>query len=136
MPDLGHLVAGTVAGLEKRGWLAQTVRTLAGHQVMLAPSLEDLAAEGLAPAMMPNYEGGGVGARQRAALLHLLRDHTASALEGRASAFDALATAGLPRWRARAQASLTNPQELVDGVLALLSETDRPAIDLAARRPR
>src|SRR5262249_55417317 len=126
VPDLMHLTTGMIATLQNRPLIAHTVRVLAGHQMMIAPSWQDLEADGIRPAIAPSYESDGVTARQRAALLHLLADHTASSLEGRADAFEGLATAGLPNWRMRAQVAFTREAELVNGVLAVLDEADRP----------
>jgi hypothetical protein len=89
---------------------------------MLAPSPADLDDPEIGPAFAPHYEGGGITPRPRAALFHLLNDHTATALEGRGAAFEALATAGLPTWRTRVQQSFTRRAELVQGVLALLGD--------------
>jgi 4-hydroxyphenylacetate 3-monooxygenase len=122
MPDVMRLATGMIYGIQHRAGLADTVRTLAGHGGILAPSLADLEDPEAGPAFTPNYEGGGISARQRAALFHLLNDHTATALEGRGAAFDALATAGLPSWRTRVQQSLARRDELVQGVLALLGD--------------
>ena len=60
----------------------ETVRNLAGYGCMLSPALNDLLDPDFGPAIVPNYEGGGYTARERAALLHLLNDATALALEG------------------------------------------------------
>jgi hypothetical protein len=60
--------------------------------------------------------------RQRAALFHLLNDHTATALEGRGAAYEALATAGLPTWRTRVQQPFTRRDDLARGVLTLHGE--------------
>jgi aromatic ring hydroxylase len=122
MPDMMRLATGMIHAIRSRPGLADTVRALAGHGGMLAPSLADLADPDLGPAIAPHYEGGGNSARQRAALFHLLNDHTATALEGRGAAFEALATAGLPTWRSRLQQSFTRRDELMSGVLVLLGD--------------
>jgi aromatic ring hydroxylase len=132
VPDMMHMTIGMTFALKNRANMAHTVRILAGHQVMIAPSLEDLAADDIGPAIAPSYESNGTTAAQRAALLHLLADHTASALEGRADAFEGLATAGLSRWRMRAQQAFTRQDELMDVVLAVLEEAHRPNL---ARKP-
>jgi hypothetical protein len=123
-----HMTTGMSFALEKRPLIAHSVRVLAGHQVMIAPSLEDLGAAEIGAAIAPSYESTGIAARQRAALLHLLADHTASGLEGRADAFEGLATAGVQLWRRRAQTAFTQQEALVQGVLAVLEEADRPTI--------
>ncbi len=122
LADVMRLATGMIYALQHRALIADTVRTLAGHGGMLAPSLADLADPEAGPAFAPNFEGGGVSPRQRAALFHLLNDHTGSALEGRGAAFEALATAGLPNWRMRVQQSFTRRDELMQGVLALLGD--------------
>jgi 4-hydroxyphenylacetate 3-monooxygenase len=132
MPHVMSMTVGMSLALEYRPRMAHTVRVLAGHQVMIAPSREDLAAAGIGPAIAPSYESDGIAAHQRAALLHLLADHTASALEGRADAFEGLATSGPTAWRKRAQDAFTSYGDLVNGVLAVLEEADRP--DLQPKR--
>lgn len=125
-PDLLRLATGMIYAITHRAANADTVRTLAGHGGILAPSAGDLADPEAGPAFAPSYDGGGVGPRQRAALFHLVNDYTASALEGRGAAFEALATAGLFAWRTRVQQAFTRRDELMRGVLAVLGADAPP----------
>jgi len=135
LPNMMNLTVGMASALENRARMAHTVRVLAGHQAMLAPSLQDLAAPELGPVIAPSYESDGLSARQRAALLHLVADHTASALEGRQATFEALATGGMRIWRGQAQRFFGRRGELVNGVLATLEEADRPSLTGEAMAP-
>jgi 4-hydroxyphenylacetate 3-monooxygenase len=135
VPELLHLVSGTVFALRNRASIAETVRTLAGLGSMMAPSLADLDAEDIGAAIAPNYEGGGLSAAQRAALMHLVSDHTASGLEGRGAALDALATAGMPIWRLRANLAFQQYDEVLNGVLAAIAPEHRPPLKYEPKPP-
>jgi aromatic ring hydroxylase len=128
MPGQMHVTVGMAYALRQRAEMAHTVRLIGGHQAMITPALEDLASEEVAAAFAPSYESDGVSARQRAALLHLLADHTSSALEGREIAFEGLATGGYRTWRMKARMQFKRQAELMNGALAALAEADRPRL--------
>ncbi|HEY7061491.1 MAG TPA: 4-hydroxyphenylacetate 3-hydroxylase N-terminal domain-containing protein [Chloroflexota bacterium] len=136
MPGQMDVTVGMTYALQHRAEIAHTVRLLAGHQAMLAPALEDLAAAELGAAIAPGYESAGVSARQRAALMHLIADHTTSALEGRQIAFEGLATGGLRTWRLKARTLFQRQADLVNGVLAVLDAADRPDVAVKPFAPR
>jgi 4-hydroxyphenylacetate 3-monooxygenase len=117
-----HILTGSVFGIQARARMAETVRNLAGFGGLLSPALEELEDPDLGPALKANYEGGGYTARQRAALLHLLNDATASALDGREAGFTAMATGGLPLWKQRVNFMWHKHDELAAAVHALLPD--------------
>jgi len=61
------------------------------------------------------------------------RDHVASALDGRESAFELHANGGIPAWRGRMRKYFGRYNELANGVLRSLS-LDMPEIDLNSLR--
>src|SRR5439155_18039576 len=116
------MITATRFGMQPRARIASTVRILAGLSGMLSPTAADLEYPELGTAIQANYEGGGYTARQRAALLHLLNDATASALDGREAGFTALATGGLPLWKQRVNFMWHKHNELAANVLDLLPD--------------
>src|SRR5439155_15568735 len=129
MPDQMHIITGSIFALNNRAKMAETVRNLAGYGCMLSPALNDLLDPDFGPAITPNYEGGGYTARQRAALLHLLNDATASALDGREAAFTAMATGGIALWKLRVNLEWHRHNELAGYVHALMPEWQDREID-------
>jgi 4-hydroxyphenylacetate 3-monooxygenase len=134
-PNQMHMITGSVYGIQARARIAEVVRNLAGFGGMLSPALADLEDPELGPAIEPNYEGGGYTARQRAALLHLLNDATASAIDGREAAFTALATGGLPLWKLRTQIEWQKHNELARIPLALLDDWKGKEFDFTPPNP-
>jgi 4-hydroxyphenylacetate 3-monooxygenase len=130
-PDTLHIAAGTIYALQNRAKLADTVRTLGGFGGMLAPSLADLQDPDIGPHLERSYGGGKYTARQRAAMLHLLRDHTASAMDAREAAFEALASAGLHTWRLRTRMAFTRYEELANAVTAPIRSENPPHVDMS-----
>jgi aromatic ring hydroxylase len=126
MPNQMHLATGTIYALQKRAWAADTVRTLAGFGSMLAPTAENLDDPVVGPSLTESYGGGRWSARQRAGLLHLLRDHTASALDAREAAFEALASAGMHTWRLRTRMGFGRYDELANKAAAHLGGGETP----------
>lgn len=130
MPNQLHLATGTIYALQKRVWAADTVRTLAGFGSMLAPTKENLENPAIGPHLEKSYGGGNWTAEQRIGLLHLLRDHTASALDAREAAFEALASAGMHTWRLRTRMGFGRWDELANRTLASLTEVSAPKVEL------
>jgi 4-hydroxyphenylacetate 3-monooxygenase/chlorophenol-4-monooxygenase component 2 len=129
-PSTMRLASGTMFALENRARIADKARTLAGYGCMLAPTLGDLDDPEVGPWLEQSYGGGNWDARQRSALLQLLRDHTSSALDGREAAFEALASAGLHTWRLRSRLHFDRYSELANRVAADIPGVEPPAIDL------
>jgi aromatic ring hydroxylase len=130
-PDTLHIAAGTIYALQNRAKLADTIRTLGGFGGMLAPSLADLSNPEIGPELEKSYGGGRYTARQRSALLHLLRDHTASAMDAREAAFEALASAGLHTWRLRTRMAFTRYEELANRVTGPIRSENPPHVDMS-----
>jgi aromatic ring hydroxylase len=135
MPDQMHIITGSIFALNNRARMAETVRNLAGYGCMLSPALNDLLDPDFGPAIAPNYEGGGYTARERAALLHLLNDATASALEGREAAFTALSTGGMHIWKLRVGLEWHKHNALARTVLALLDDWQDKQVDYTPPNP-
>jgi hypothetical protein len=102
---------------------------------MLSPALNDLLDFDFGPAIAPNYEGGGYTARERAALLHLLNDATASAMEGREAAFTALSTGGMHLWKLRVGLEWHKHNALARTALALLDDWQDKQVDYTPPNP-
>jgi 4-hydroxyphenylacetate 3-monooxygenase len=128
MPNQMHLATGTMYALQKRAWAAETVRTLAGFGGMLAPTAENLADPEIGEHLTASYGGGNWTARQRSALLHLLRDHTASAMDAREAAFEMLASAGMHTWRLRTRMGFGRYEELANRALEQIADENPPTV--------
>ncbi|HEX6513023.1 MAG TPA: 4-hydroxyphenylacetate 3-hydroxylase N-terminal domain-containing protein [Chloroflexota bacterium] len=140
LPAQLHTLNGSIYAIKQRARLGEMVRNLAGYGGLLSPASAELEDPELGPSLAPSYEGGGSTARQRAALLHLLNDATASALDGREAAFTAMATGGLALWKLRVQLMWHKHNELAQNVLSLLPDWQGNDIDFSppnpmARRP-
>jgi len=70
---------------------------------------------------------------QRAALLQMAWDYVASALDGRASAFERYASGGVPAWRGRLRRRFERYNALANAVLHALT-MDMPDMDLSSLR--
>ena len=134
-PDQLHMITGSIHGLEVRKQIAETVRNFAGYGGMLAPTLAELEDPEIGPAVSLNYAGGGYTARERAAMLHLLTDATASALDGREAAFTAMATGGIALWKLRVNIEWHRHNELAGYVHALMPEWANKDIDYTPASP-
>jgi aromatic ring hydroxylase len=131
MPHPMHIAAATVYALRNRARMADVVRTMAGYGAMLAPIVAELENPEIGPALQKSYGNGPHTARQRAALLHLVRDHTASALDAREAAFEALASAGMHTWRLRTRMGFEDYEYLANAVLTHLDGEDMPKADMS-----
>ena len=114
--------------------MAEILRILPGSSLVVAPSDKDLAAPEVA------RRAGGVVRRRGlhgAAALGVaaagLRTTSASALDGRESAFELHANGGIPAWRGRLRRYFSRYNELANGVLGSLS-LDMPRLDLEGLR--
>ena len=132
MPDQMHLGTGTMYALERRGWAAETVRTLGGFGAILSPTAENLDDPEVGERLSESYGGGRWTARQRSALLHLLRDHTTSALDSREAAFQALASAGMHTWRLRTRMGFGRYDELANRALEKIAGENPPTVEFPA----
>ena len=130
-PDPLSIATGTIYALQNRAKFQDTVRTLSGFGGMLAPSLGDLNDPEIGPLLEKSYGGGKYNARQRSALLHLMRDHAASAMDAREAAFESLASAGLFTWRLRARMSFNRFEELANAVSSSITSEKMPHIDMS-----
>jgi aromatic ring hydroxylase len=142
IPRRIHVAAGSIAMLKARARMAETLRSLPGSSLMVAPSDADLASREVGAGFEEAFAGGGYTAAQRAALLQLAADHVTSALDARESTFELHANGGLPAWRGRLRRFFDRYNELANGVLRNLPLA-MPVIDLdgfrdiplAPRRP-
>ena len=134
-PDQLHMITGSIFGLEARKHIAETVRNFAGYGGMLSPALKELEDPEIGPAIAPNYEGGGYSAKQRAALLHMLNDATASALDGREAAFTAMATGGIALWKLRVNIEWHKHNELAHYVHDLMPDWKGKEVDYTPPNP-
>src|SRR5712664_130228 len=142
IPGRGHIAAGSIAMQKGRQRMAEILRILPGSSLVVAPSDKDLTAPEVAAGLEESFSGGGYTALQRSALLQMASDHTASALDGRESAFELHANGGIPAWRGRLRRYFSRYNELANAVVRSLS-LDMPevnfdsirAIPLAPRRP-
>jgi aromatic ring hydroxylase len=127
LPRLLHLAPSTIYAYRARQRMAEVLRSLAGQAGVLTPSDADLADPVIGPGLEHAFGGGGYTALQRAALLQLVSDHVASALDGREAAFETQATGGMPGWRNRIQRWFESYDELTNGVTAVL-DVEMPSI--------
>jgi 4-hydroxyphenylacetate 3-monooxygenase len=130
VPRHAHLAAGGISLFKARQRMAEILRILPGSSLVVAPDDSDLALPELAAGLEEAFGGGGYTARQRSALLKLTWDHVSSALDGRESAFELHASAGMPGWRAWLRRSFTDYNRLANAVLKEIN-LPMPAIDVA-----
>ena len=119
--------------LNARPRMSEILRILPGSSVVVAPSNRDLTAPEVAAGLEESFSGGGYTARQRSAMLQMAWDHVSSALDGRESAFELPANAGMPAWRGRLRRSFDRYNELANAVLEQL-DVAMPEIDLDSIR--
>jgi 4-hydroxyphenylacetate 3-monooxygenase len=124
------LAAGGISLFKARQRIAEILRILPGSSLVVAPDDSDLSLPELAEGLEEVFGGGGYSARQRSALLKLAWDHASSALDGRESAFELHASAGMPGWRAWLRRSFTDYNRLANAVLKEIN-LPMPPIDVA-----
>jgi aromatic ring hydroxylase len=130
-PNHVHTSVGSIAMLNARQRLTETLRILPGSSMIVAPSDTDLASAEVGPGLEQSFGGGGYSALQRAALLQMAWDHVGSSLDGRESVYELHSNGGIPVWRARLRRSFTRYNELANAVLKEINIA-MPAIDLSA----
>lgn len=130
-PNHVHTSVGSIAMLNARQRLTETLRILPGSSMIVAPSDTDLASAEVGPGLEQSFGGGGYSALQRSALLQMAWDHVGSSLDGRESVYELHANGGIPVWRARLRRSFTRYNELANAVLKEINIA-MPAVDLGA----
>jgi 4-hydroxyphenylacetate 3-monooxygenase len=133
VPHMRSLAAGTKYALENRASFADTARTLAGFGSMLAPLPADFDDPDVGSWLTQSYGGGTWTGRQRAWLLHLVRDHLASALDGREAAFESLASGGTHLWNMRVRVGYERYEELATRAMGAV-DGDVPEMDFGHMR--
>ena len=130
-PSHVHVSVGSIAMLNARQRLTETLRILPGSSMIVAPSDSDLASAEVGPGLEESFSGGGWSALQRAALLQMAWDHVGSSLDGRESVYELHSNGGIPVWRARLRRSFTRYNELANAVLKEI-RLAVPAVDLSS----
>jgi aromatic ring hydroxylase len=130
MPNNRHVASAAVTLLKSRQRMTETLRSLPGSSLVVAPADTDLADPAMAQGLEDSFGGGGYTALQRSALLNLAWDHASSALDGRESAFELHASGGMEAWRGQVRSRFTRYNELANGVLEALS-VEMPRIDVS-----
>jgi len=130
-PNHVHTSVGSIAMLNARQRLTETLRILPGSSLVVAPSDSDLASAEVGPGLEQSFGGGGYTALQRAALLQMAWDHVGSSLDGRESVYELHSNGGIPVWRARLRRSFTRYNELANAVLKEINIA-MPAVDLSS----
>jgi 4-hydroxyphenylacetate 3-monooxygenase len=120
IPNRSHVAAGSIAMLKARQRMAETLRTLPGSSLVVAPADTDLASPDVGAGLEESFGGGGYTALQRAALLQLASDHVISSLDGRESTFELHANGGIPAWRGRLRRFFADYNGLANAVMRTL----------------
>ena len=131
LPGQLHLAAAAINIFRSRQRMSEILRGLPGSSLVNAPADTDFADPVMAGELEDAFGGGGYTALQRAALLHLAWDQTASGLDGRESAFELHASGGMVAWRARLRAWFQSYDDLANGVRQFL-EVELPDLDLSS----
>ena len=130
-PNHTHVAVGSLAMLNARQRLTETLRILPGSSLIVAPSDSDLASPEVGAGLEESFGGGGYTARQRAALLQMAWDHVGSSLDARESVYELHANGGIPIWRARLRRSFGRYNELANAVLKQVN-VPMPAVDVSS----
>ncbi|MSO99683.1 MAG: hypothetical protein EXR07_01340 [Acetobacteraceae bacterium] len=126
-----HIAVGSIAMLNARQRLTETLRILPGSSLIVAPSDTDLASAEVGAGLEESFSGGGYSARQRAALLQMAWDHVGSSLDARESVYELHANGGIPIWRSRLRRSFGRYNELANAVLKEINFA-MPAVDVSS----
>ena len=130
-PNHNHIAVGSIAMLNARQRLTETLRILPGSSLIVAPSDRDLDSPEVGAGLEESFGGGGYTARQRAALLQTAWDHIGSSLDARESVYELHANGGIPIWRARLRRSFGRYNELANAVLKEIA-LPMPAVDVSS----
>jgi 4-hydroxyphenylacetate 3-monooxygenase len=130
-PNHCHIAVGSIAMLNARQRLTETLRILPGSSMIVAPSDSDLASPAVGPGLEQSFGGGGYTALQRSAVLQMAWDHIGSSLDARESTYELHSNGGIPVWRARLRRSFSRYNELANAVLKEINIA-MPAVDLSA----
>jgi aromatic ring hydroxylase len=130
-PNHSHIAVGSIAMLNARQRLTETLRILPGSSLIVAPSDTDLASPEVGAGLEESFSGGGYSAKQRAALLQMAWDHVGSSLDGRESVYELHSNGGIPIWRSRLRRSFDRYNELANAVLKEIS-IEMPAVDVSS----
>lgn len=130
-PNHNHVAVGSIAMLNARQRLTETLRILPGSSLIVAPSDTDLASAEVGPGLDESFSGGGYSSRQRSALLQMAWDHVGSSLDGRESVYELHANGGIPVWRSRLRRSFGRYNELANAVLKEIN-IEMPAVDVSS----
>jgi aromatic ring hydroxylase len=128
-PNHNHIAVGSIAMLNARQRLTETLRILPGSSLVVAPSDTDLASAEVGPGLEESFSGGGYSSMQRSALLQMAWDHVASSLDGRESVYELHANGGIPIWRARLRRSFGRYNELANAVFKEIN-IEMPVVDV------
>jgi 4-hydroxyphenylacetate 3-monooxygenase len=130
-PHHVHISVGSIAMLNARQRLTETLRILPGSSMIVAPTDSDLTSPDVGPGLEESFGGGGYSALQRAALLQMAWDHVGSSLDARESVYELHSNGGIPVWRARLRRSFARYNELANAVLNEI-KLAMPPVDLSS----
>jgi len=130
-PNHNHIAVGSIAMLNARQRLTETLRILPGSSLVVAPSDTDLASAEVGAGLEESFAGGGYSAKQRAALLQMAWDHIGSSLDARESVYELHSNGGIPVWRSRLRRSFDRYNALANAVLKEI-KLDMPAVDVSS----
>lgn len=130
-PNHNHVAVGSIAMLNARQRLTETLRILPGSSLIVAPADTDLASAEVGPGLEESFSGGGYSALQRSALLQMAWDHIGSSLDGRESVYELHANGGIPIWRSRLRRSFGRYNELANAVLKEIN-IEMPVVDVSS----
>ena len=130
-PDHVHIAVGSLAMLNARQRLTETLRILPGSSMIVAPSDTDFVSAEVGAGLEEAFGGGGYSAIQRAALLQMAWDHIGSSLDARESTYELHSNGGVPVWRARLRRSFSRYNDLANAVVRQMTIA-MPPIDLCA----
>jgi 4-hydroxyphenylacetate 3-monooxygenase len=116
LPRQLHVAPAAIHALRVRPEMDATLRRLAGAASLIAPGASDLDDDRIAPQLERAFGGGGLTARQRAALLGLAWDHLSSSLAGREQSYEMFGSGGLAAWRMRLRRWFDRDAEVVAAV--------------------
>jgi 4-hydroxyphenylacetate 3-monooxygenase len=129
IPKPLHVASAAIHVFRTRQLMSDILRQLPGSSIVIRPTDVEFDDPAMAEDVELGFGGGGYTAKQRAALLNLIWDHTSSGLDGRESAFEMHASGGMPAWRSRVQRWFPRYNELANRVLEVL-DTEMPKIDI------